>query len=1388
MKKQIFKLTSILLAMVMVFTLFTIIPVSAEDTAKSTAVNDFVEAWEALGSDYVGYADKVPMNYIGEANNYLDAKTDDCPPQAPESVDNRRVTLTTSDKLLLFNNYLSGSSFATERMSESAKLDDIKDLYFYYKSDCDISTLINPIANDGTTRINRGFGTRHTLNRTGDDWVKVSFMEYLTEINYSFDRLVNDFRTINGGNQNVNNLSTIGFKAKVEGGTADFYVSELFVCTGIDKNLVGTDSFTSDQWIEKAASLDLDTLKKDYDTTTDSAKWDAFVAAYNVVKPYFTEKKLREAAVEMITSETSYAYPIQIGRKFNAYTQNDKDVDLFGDYYYSGLIEGQTSIDGTSAGKGVWLTNQAGRGEAGTTTQTNAELYFGSMGSDPYFVVNVTDIADPSKTTKIGFYIRMLGANANSGYVPTYYKDIPTEGEYRIYIKDIFKDTVYENWETESIKGASNSFYATIMAATVVGSDITATVGSIVDTPNYSIPADIAAKSGSDFVAEMGVLDISKYGNTEAFNAALKAALDAHPEAAKIVAVEELRVAAGKMLTYGDSILHPAKFWVTNRQLSAMESSATPKYGEYSATYTVPNVGTMADLTLTGQWLTYPGDLGTRGDTDNTLNVSGTGDAYITIKVNSINGADTTKLRFRYRAKGATINQLLSFTLPVVAKKEYTFSLTELFAGSDAAEWKTFFATNGFNFLVIAAEGAEANITVGSVVLKTNYKPSSETGVEFVKAMKALKEGDSYASYSNTTEFEEALGVALEAFPEIEEEEARKAALDKLRAEWKAMREEPVVYSDYYHHSFWGSNATNINPTKTNTEYGSTITVTGITSSDYVGVGKTGKFLHLYQRNNNATDINLSGKSDIGYWYKATSDIKAKIYLMFNLTGLSDTYVEGTLIGDGEWHYLSVKDWIGETVWNNVVKSYGNETFHRVYTDLGNIVDPGVPSVEVTFGGLYKSVTDTYVATITDDNLVSEAIKVNTDNYADAAAFNAALTKALDYYSDLKIQYNKDKVINELRDEASKLIGYGNSVMVPSKTYTTANKRVPTDMIASETANYGSKTATIDIPTVPDASFDGSTVDGIWFDVDDGIASSDAGFQIGKGITNEAYLTFRVNSIEDDAASTQIRFRVRGGKTADECLFNSASTTILTVKKGEEYTISLSDMLKGTGADNWQEYFTDNYFNFLCMTALDTAANITVGSVVYKNICKPSDATGINFLKEMYLLNADDYLNTEAFNAKLEEAIRLFGEEELLKAKAAKDVIDSAADYTFEATVYSHDAVLAEAREINTSEWDKATADTFKKAVKALEDIIDAEVVEFGSIAGNWYEGKLTIKDLSVLSRYVDAVVAGNEAAFLEANFIDLDCANIDGDENGEINEDDIIALRKKLLGIPDES
>ena len=316
---------------------------------------------------------------------------------------------------------------------------------------------------------------------------------------------------------------------------------------------------------------------------------EAFNSALKAALDAYPEARLRAAAEEMITSEKSYAYPIQIGRKFNAYTQNDKDVDLFGDYYYSGLIEGQTSINGTSVGKGVWLTNQAGRGEAGTTTQTNAELYFGSMGSDPYFVVNVTDIADPSKPTKIGFYIRMVGTNANSGFIPTYYRDIPTKGEYRIYIKDIFKDTVYENWKTESINGASKSFYATIMAATVVGSDITATVGSIVDAPNYSIPDDIAAKSGSDFVAEMGVLDISKYGNTEAFNSALKAALDAYPEAGRRVAVDRLDTAWQNLVHYYSKAslgIESGNKWITNDE-SYKVTDAPEELGENAVSYKV---------------------------------------------------------------------------------------------------------------------------------------------------------------------------------------------------------------------------------------------------------------------------------------------------------------------------------------------------------------------------------------------------------------------------------------------------------------------------------------------------------------------------------------------------------------------------------------------------------------------------------------------------------------------------------------------------------------------------------------------------------------------------------------------------------------------------------
>lgn len=1303
MKKQIFKLTSILLAMVMVFTMFTIVPISAEETTvdKATAVKNFKEAWEAL--DYI--ADE-PTHGIYYLNGVYGSKNtgisnyiikDDTAPEFSDT--NYSFNFPAAPPLKIM--YTADSDIypaaATSQRIPMNNCDIVSgdsDLYFYYKTDAGVEATytvdISVGFTDGKNNNPYAGWTGLTLNSTNGNWEKVSLKNWVNNT----EGIALKYEEVMAAKKATPYISRLYLALTPTSETSSISFTELgFEGSNYDKNLCDTFEYTDDQWLDKAATLDLETLKAEYDTT-DSAKWDAFVAAYNVVKPYFTEKKLREAAEEMITSEKSYAYPIQRGRDIlTEMIDSANAVDIFGDKYTVQEFVGQNEITNMVGEKAVWMQTKY-------IPSNNDSILFGEMG-DPYFTINVIELNGAS-SAKLDFFIRVTGTNSGDYYC-SYEPEIVEGGTYKIYMSDVIpglfkgstKPWTAENWKDAFSTGGS---IGNLFCIGVKGTGVTATIkmGSLVDAPNYSIPADIAAKSGSDFVAEMGVLDISKYGNTEAFNAALKAALDAHPEAARYVAVENLRKEAGKLYVV-NSFAYPNRYTGDkNAEGFAENTEHSADYGSHTATLTLPF--NASSNRSTGVWYSPNYTTGT-GKEHKYFGDYGE-DSYITINVSNVEVHDgyAPRIVFWMRPENSsnTHDSYFKKYIDVSAGNgEYKIKLKDLFTGGTVCatdgdggscstkyrNWpennmSTCTTENKYSvyIFIVAAYGADITATIGSIVYPT-YFPISEydnlVDVEFVKAMKAFKEGDSYASYSNTAEFKEALEVALEAFPEIEEEEAKKAALDKLRAEWVDMIEStPTIDTTYTHDRFWNaSKAYAYCSTVDAGKYGKAFTAMGITSTvpefGIVEGGSPTENLLLIHDKNKSKTLNGIGALDIGFWYKSTGDINVRTYLMFGNKTYAPSVGEVVLNGDDEWHFYSYREAMGEANWATTVKDNGASPFHRYYIDLGNVVEPEKTSVDVTFGGAAFRIKDTTVAAIDDADLVAEAIKVNTDNYADATAFEAALTAALTFYPEVEEELAKEKAIEELRAAAKELYAYGNSFFVPGKTYSYSsnggedlgNKRYSVTLEPSTDPAYGDYTVDVNLPAKTSAS-----AEGLWFTTLE-YANKDAEntVYIG-GDYDDATFTVKVNDVS--AAGTYLAFRVRGNSTG----YDAPSTYTKAIEKDGEYEISLNDIFASTALKNWQESSTADYkgdkytLTFISMAAVGGNADVTVGSIQYKNVPTISDAKGVEFLKEMYVLDADAYLNNENFKAKRAAAVELFGEDQVVSAKKAQSVINAASD------------------------------------------------------------------------------------------------------------------------------
>ncbi len=1244
MKKQIFKLTSILLAMVMVFSMFTIIPISAEDTANlSTAVTNLKNAWKNL--DYAKTTEECGVNY---AAGWLGG-----------TVDEKTVTFAADTaQLLMWGTQTGSSGMETLKMFQE-KLSNIEDIYFYYSSTGDVTTQVNSVLNNGKdayAQRNFGEASRVVLENTNGVMTKVYLSDYLAKIsatNTFYSTFVKDFV-----------------------GTRDYFLRFGFNCTAAegtqltlgkiyaeaDQNLLDTDFLTDVEWLDKAAALNLETLKADYDTT-DETNWQAFETAYNAVlacSAEAAELRLRAAAEEMIVSETSYAYPIQRGRNTLTEMIDSADaIDKFGDKYTVQEFEGQNDVTASVGDKAVWMQSKH-------VSSGNDSLAFGSMGDDPYFTIEVVSIEGAS-SAKLDFFMRVTGTNA-ADYTCSYEPEIFVGKTYTIYMKDIIAGLVngtntpwtLENWKTSFVAGGS---LGGLFCIGVKGTGVTATIkmGSLVDAPNYEITSE---ETGADFVAEMAALDITRFGNTDAFEAALEIALDEFPEAAKLAAVEKLRAAAAKMSTYGETVLSPNVTYITGsgRVANTVVNSETANYGSKTTTVDLPAVTTWAGGTADGVWFKTPTDTNTDGD-DSTLIGGGTDEAYLTFYVNSIaGGAENTTIRFRFRASTTRgtcdVNTASTFSLTVEAGKEYTVSLSEAFADTGAANWQTYFSTVYFNFLNMNAVGAAANVTLGSFVCKTNYAPSSATGVDFVAEMKALKNNsDIYASYSNTAEFEEALTVALAAFPEIGEAEAKQAALENLRTEWVKMIEStPVINTSYTHDRFWNASKTAANCSTVDAgKYGKAFTATGITSTatEYGGVdGNTTENLLLIH---NSDKTQTFGKStDFGFWYKSTGDINIRTYLMFGTAPYADSTVTTVLNGDGQWHFYSIRTLMGETKWA-AMANRSAQNLYRFYIDLGNVVDAEVTSVDVTFGGVGFCSAD--VSGIDTANLVAEAMKVNTADYLDATAFEAALTAALEFYPELQAEVAKNKALQELRAAASEMYAYGDSFFLPAKHYYDGSRHI-NELTTPDDAKFGKYQTTVSLTGQSAAG-----AIGLWFTEPNSVANAtgEATVYIG-GDYEDATFTVKVNSVS--AEGTYLAFYVRGNNTN----YNVASTYKVPIVANGEYEISISDIFASTALANWKESSTSDYdgtkytLTFISMAPVGGDADVTVGSIQYKSTVSISDATGIEFLKEMYCIDADAYSNNENFKAKLAAAVALYGEDELLTAKVAQNVINASAN------------------------------------------------------------------------------------------------------------------------------
>ncbi|MBQ8204033.1 MAG: hypothetical protein IJZ75_07130 [Clostridia bacterium] len=792
MKKQIFKLTSILLAMVMVFTMFSIMPISAEETTVdlATAVANLKTAWKNLS--YKDYAETSSISYyngagggFGGQEGYEYVGTD-----APaDSVDNYTFTVTSTPATIVYSNET--ASDANRSKMSNYKMTDIEGIYFYYKSEADLTLsemylYYNSGANTGSSRF---WNTAtYTLPSTNGEWKLFDFVDFLKSTDCTWEDLAST-----RAEAGYYYISRIALPVSAASDTAVSFGNVYFVA---DKNIANADSLADYEWYDKAVAVDPATLNAEYNDAEDSATWQAFVSAREAVlacSAEAAEARLRVAAEKMLTSETTYSKPIESGRKYIAYETSANDVDLYGDVYQNDyVLPAQTSLANIgNLTSSVWFSTLAPGTAGASTSSADSTNYFGDMGENPYITVKIESIDNltAGQPAQLGFGMRLdcssFGGSGTTNTYSKYYLDVEEGKEYKIYLNDVLTNIAMDNveggiqyqdifdaWKTNSKASAtSNKFFARIFILAALNAQITVDVGSIVDAPSYEITS---TKTGAEFVAEMAALDISTFGNTAEFEAALTIALEEFPEAAALVAVEKLRTAATEMVTSQPSYAYPIMQGRTGVTMTATNDSYS-EFGDYYYELTLPNYGKSINASIgtnsiwiqtqvvSGNDTLYFGDMGT--------------DPYFTVEVSSTGTATQGTLGFFLRMCGTGAGDYTSgYTKTVVAGNTYKIYIKDILEatnGTAFADWETESKAGGSYYgglFVMGAVDADITAKVGSVISKTYYTIPEDvaalTGENFVKAMASLD----ISTFGNTASFEAALEAALVQYPEVKKE------------------------------------------------------------------------------------------------------------------------------------------------------------------------------------------------------------------------------------------------------------------------------------------------------------------------------------------------------------------------------------------------------------------------------------------------------------------------------------------------------------------------------------------------------------------------------------------------------------------------------------------
>ncbi len=773
MKKQIFKLTSILLAMVMVFSLFTIIPISAEGVDKATAVSNLKAAWEAL--EYNGYLTSVSHNYCNYNSANAWSPTWSIDPDAPDSENGPESKL---NFVIDFTGKNDANNFYTvSAITNSARtgqimpeydLVGVNDIWFYYKTEANLPVMaqIQFYKNNGSANVNCSFTGWYPLPATNGEWVLYSFNKLITD--NSTATFENRIKNYNSEAKNHPLIGQFGFNLYAPTNTK-ISLGDIFF-EG-DPNLADTYNFTDDDWIVKVVDTDLADLKSQYNDAEDSATWTEFVDAFNVVFDNFGADLAKNNALEDLKNAWQNLTFDGYADRISANYVGDKTLGV--NYYNAeGPDEAPESVDNrkipiTAAGTYIYFNEFSSSGN----------FYYDATTSVP--VKNIKDMYFYYKSTAdITASFGAIGNNGAGSRQNSIFTEVftlpSTNGEWVRYSFDqwlvdngySWNYIITQHYMKDSTQLACIGFASakTASSTDLYLSELFVQTGVDTNLEGCDEWSDIELIWNASELSLSDYSDSADSKEVKAFNDALALAKELFAEE---FAVEELRAAAGKMVESLTPIAYPGIDYSTGSLANISDYvSYTVDNAEYltfgpAKTHAI-SVGASANRNF-GVWLTG----GMNGRATWTGDAS-TEDTYVSIYVKSIANPSATpaiKIYTRTMPGGSGMKEEsgIYYLDGIEAGKTYKILLKDLLAVNNYTVADLAGSSLDMNFFSIQANGSDMELEVGSLITTNYYSPSDKVGADFIGEMATLD----YSTYINTAEFEEKLAAALEVYPEV---------------------------------------------------------------------------------------------------------------------------------------------------------------------------------------------------------------------------------------------------------------------------------------------------------------------------------------------------------------------------------------------------------------------------------------------------------------------------------------------------------------------------------------------------------------------------------------------------------------------------------------------